>query len=297
MLMAFSLLIEPGDEVIVPEPAYPCVPNFVRYCGGRSVTVPTSAADGFGIDVDAVAARVGPRTRAIAVASPCNPTGAVQSAETLEGLSRLGPTLLSDEIYDQLLFDGVRTTSALRLDAAREPFVFDGFSKRYAMTGFRLGYVVAPRSALRPLQVMQQNFFISPNPFVQRAGLAALAHGAATVEAIRASCEARRVRLVEGLRALGFGVPVLPEGGLYVLVDASGIGCGALAEDSRALAFALLEEAGVGATPGVDFGVAGEGMLRFCFAVGLAEIDEALERIAAALPRLRERGERVEAPA
>ena len=293
MLMVFSLLLEAGDEVIVPAPAYPCIPNFVRFCGGEPVIVPTRAEDGYRVDPRAVAERVTPRTKAIALASPCNPTGAVESEATVRELAALGPALLFDQIYDGLVYEGARSWSPLAIanpEVDERSFVFDGFSKRYAMTGFRLGYVVAPGWAMRPLQVMQQNFFISPNPFVQRAGLAALHDGDASVAAARRVCEARRDRLVEGLRALGFHVPVLPQGAFYVLADASGLGCGALGRDSRALANALLEEAGVGATPGIDFGEAGEGRLRFCYAVSDAVIDEALAAIAEALPRLRERG-------
>lgn len=284
MLLAFSLLVGPGDEVILPGPVYPCYPNFVRYCGGVPVHVPTSADDGFAIDPDRVAAAVTDRTRAIVVNSPANPTGAVQSATTMAALARLGLPLFSDEIYDGLLYDGARVTSGLTLDA--DVFVFDGFSKRYAMTGFRLGWLVAPEWAARPLQTMQQNLFISASRFVQRAGIAALEHGEAHVARIRERYAARRDRLVSGLRALGFGVPRAPSGAFYVLADAKCFGA-----DSRALSTRLLERARVGTTPGIDFGEAAEGMLRFCYAVPDASIDEALARLAPVLEELaRENG-------
>jgi aspartate/methionine/tyrosine aminotransferase len=163
-----------------------------------------------------------------------------------------------------------------------EAFVLDGFSKRYAMTGFRLGYAIVPERALRPLQVMQQNLFISANRFVQHAGLAALREGAETVEAMRSAYDRRRLLLVGGLRKLGFGVPVVPKGAFYVFADARAFGT-----DSLRLAFDLLERAHVGVTPGIDFGAAGEGWLRFCYAATEASIEEALERLGRALPTLR----------
>lgn len=285
MVLAFACLIEPGDEVLIPTPHYPCYPNFVRFFGGRPVFVPTDAADGWHVDPDRVRAAITPRTRAIVVGSPANPTGAVQPRGVLEALASLGPTLVSDEIYDGLVYDGVRTTSALAL--GDDAFVLDGFSKRYAMTGFRLGWVVPPAAAFRVLQVMHQNLFISANAFVQRAGIAALEQGGGMAADLLAACGERRRRLVDGLRRLGFGIEREPEGAFYVLADARRFGA-----DSRALAFALLEGAHVGCAPGIDFGEAAEGRLRFCYAVAEATIDAALERIEGALERglLREGG-------
>jgi len=279
MLLVFSLLVDPGDEVILAAPHYPCYPNFIRYCGGEPVAVPTRPEDGFALDPEAVAAAVTPRTRAIVVSSPANPTGAIQARETLEAIAALGLPLVSDEIYDGLVYDGAKVTSALEL--SDRAFVLDGFSKRYAMTGFRLGYLVAPEWARRPLQIMQQNLFISANHFVQRAGVAALEHGAAHVEHMRSAYEARRDRLVDGLRSLGFGVPHRPAGAFYVLADARRFD-----SDSHRLAFTLLERAHVGATPGIDFGPTGEGMLRFTYAVSEDKIDEAIERLGRVLPEL-----------
>lgn len=280
MTLAFACLIEPGDEVLIPTPHYPCYPNFVRFYGGRPVFVPTEAREGWHLDPNRVAAAVTPRTRAIIVGSPANPTGAVQPPEVMERLAALGPTLVSDEIYDGLLYDGRRTTSALGV--SDDAFVLDGFSKRYAMTGFRLGWVVAPQDALRRLQILQQNLFISANAFVQHAGLAALAEGDEMTREMLGQLTARRTRLVDGLRSLGFGIAGDPEGAFYVLADASAFG-----RDSRALAFELLERAHVGVTPGIDFGEAAEGWLRFCYAVDERTIDTALERLAPVLAQKR----------
>jgi aspartate/methionine/tyrosine aminotransferase len=272
----FGLLVEPGAEVLIPTPHYPCYPNFVRFCGGVPVLVPTHAANGFQIDVDAVRRAITPRTAALIFGSPANPTGAVQRAETLAALAQLGVPLVSDEIYDGLVFDGGSAPSALA--ASEDVFVLDGFSKRYAMTGFRLGFAIVPSAALRPLQVMQQNLFISCNHFVQRAGVAALAHGEPTRRAMLEAYTRRRERLIDGLRSIGFEIPVPPAGAFYVFGDAR-----RFRADSRALAFDLLERAHVAATPGVDFGAAGEGFLRFSLSAPDAQIETALERLAKAL--------------
>ena len=282
MLIAFSLLVEPDSEVIIPSPHYPCYPNFVRYCGGVPVFVRTNAADGHRIDVDAVLRALTPRTVAILVASPANPTGAVQSQETWRGLAALGVPIVSDEIYQGLVYGDAPAVSALQL--CDDAFVLDGFSKRYAMTGFRLGWVVLPEWAKRPAQILAQNLFISVNPFVQQAGIAALtpspAIDAMTAE-MRRVYERRRELLVAGLRELGFGVPREPAGAFYVLADARRFG-----DDSRALASLLLERAHVGTTPGIDFGEAGEGMLRFCYAVSDQKLEDGLARLAPVLEEL-----------
>lgn len=277
MLLVFGLLVEPGDEVLIPTPHYPCYPNFVRFCGGVPRFVPTDPQRGWQIDVDAVRRAIGPRTAAIVFGSPASPTGAVQRAETLAALAQLGVPIVSDEIYDGLVFDGGRAPSALA--ASDEAFVLDGFSKRYAMTGFRLGFAIAPKPALRPLQVMQQNLFISCNHFVQRAGVAALAHGEATRRAMLAAYARRRTLLIDGLRRLGFEIPVAPAGAFYVFADARRFGA-----DSRKLAFDLLERAHVAVTPGVDFGAAGEGFLRFTLSAPDERIEEALARLSRVLP-------------
>jgi aspartate/methionine/tyrosine aminotransferase len=276
MLLVFLTLIEADDEIIIPTPHYPCYPGFVHACGGRPVFVPTRAEEGYRIDVDAVRSRVGPRTRAIVVGSPANPTGAVQDEETLRALAALGPPLVSDEIYDGLVYDGVRVTSALQV--TDQAFVLDGFSKRYAMTGFRLGYVIVPPGALRPLQVLQQNLFISANRFVQHAGIAALREGQATLQSMREAYDRRRRRLVPGLRELGFEVPTMPAGAFYVFADAR-----AFDTDSRRLVFRILDKVHVAITPGVDFGGIGEGWVRFSYAAADETIEEALNRLAGML--------------
>lgn len=270
--MVLKLLLSPGDELILPTPHYPCYVNMATLCGARCVEVPTRAAEGYRIDVDRVREAVGPRTRAIVLASPANPTGAVQPPETVKALADLGVPLLSDEIYDGLLYDGATHHSPLGLGG--DCFVFDGFSKRHAMTGFRLGYVIAPTAALRPLQSMQQNLHISAAHFVQTAGLAALQQGAEHAAHMRDVYARRRRVLVDGLRELGFVIEADPMGAFYALARAP-----MLDGDSVKAALHLLEHAQVAAAPGRDFGKAAEGHLRFTYAASEAQIQRALERL------------------
>jgi len=274
MLIVFSLLVEPGDEVVLGAPYYPCYPNFVRLCGGVPIAVPCDPADGFALRAERVKAAIGPRTRAIVVASPANPTGAVQSLASFEELAALGLPIVSDEIYDGLVYGGARAPSVLET-GARDAFVLDGFSKRYAMTGFRLGYTIAPSAeTARALQVLCQNLFLSAAEFVQYAGIAALRFGEPTVSAMRERYARQRERILAGLAALGLRVAVPPAGAFYVLADARHVD-----RDSRRLAFRILEEAHVAVTPGIDFGDAAEGFLRFCYAVSDDTLDTALLRM------------------
>lgn len=274
IFMCLSALVNPGDEVILATPHYPCYPNMVQLCGGTPVLVPTGPADGFVLDVEKVRTAISPRTRAIVLASPANPTGAVQPPEVVEAIAALGVPILSDEIYGGLIFGEARLRSPLGL--TNDVYILDGFSKRYAMTGFRLGYVIAPKKATRLLQSMQQNLFISVAQFVQEAGIAALTHGAPHVEAMRIEYDRRRHMVVDGLRAMGFSIPVAPQGAFYVLVDANQYG-----DDSLALSFDILDKAQVALGPGRDFGEIAEGFLRFSYATATSRIDEGLRRLAA----------------
>jgi aspartate/methionine/tyrosine aminotransferase len=276
LYMVLRVLLEPGDEVIIPTPHYPCYPNMVLACGARPVFVPTSARDGYAIDVARVRAAITSRTRCVVVASPSNPTGAIQPREVVEQLATLPVPILSDEIYDGLVFDGARVVSPLGM--SDDVFVFDGFSKRYAMTGYRLGYVIAPRAAMRPLQSLQQNLHISASMFAQRAGIAAMKDGEPFVRAMQREYEARRAVLIDGVRALGLEVPAIPNGAFYVLADARKLG-----SSSMALALDWLERAHVAVAPGLDFGAAAEGFIRFSYATSMQNIREGLARLARAI--------------
>ena len=184
---------------------------------------------------------------------------------------QLGPMLLSDEIYHGLVY-GKRAHSILEF--TDRAFVFNGFSKLYAMTGWRLGYVILPQEAGRAAKNIQQNFFISANAFVQWAGVAALREAADDVAVIVATYDRRRRLMVEGLRKLGFQIRYEPQGAFYVFVNAKMI-----QQDSLALAMDILEKVQVGVAPGIDFGANGEGHLRFSYANSEENIEEGLERL------------------
>jgi len=215
----------------------------------------------------------------VLVNSPGNPTGTLMSAEGLARLAELGPYVISDEIYHGLVYEGQEHSI---LEFTDKAFVINGFSKVYAMTGWRLGYLLAPPDFIRPLQKLMQNFFISANPFVQRAGIAALSQAGEEVETMRATYDTRRRFLLEGLARLGFKIPVPPTGAFYVFVNARH-----LSTDSYALAFDILEKAKVGVAPGIDFGPGGEGFLRFSYANSLENLEEGLRRLEAYLAQRR----------
>lgn len=279
LLLVFQTLLDPGDEVLVPTPHYACYPNIIRVAGGVPIFIPTSAEDGYTLDVAKVRAAITPRTKAIIVASPANPTGSVQPPAVIDALCDLPMTIVSDEIYDGLLYDGAVVRSPL--GRAENAIVLDGFSKRYAMTGFRLGYAIVPEELVRPMQSLLQNLFISTSAFVQRAGIAALEHGEAHRTMMHGHYRQRRDLLVAGLRELGLGIAVPPRGAFYVLADARRFGA-----DSLKLAFDILERAHVASGPGRDFGQAAEGYLRFSFCAGEDAIHEGLRRLGQLLPTL-----------
>ncbi len=284
MLLLFASLLEPGDEVILTDPHYPCYPNFIRFFDAVPVTVEVSEDDGFLLDPDTVKARITSRTRAILINSPANPTGAVLSPERMERLATLGPILISDEVYHGLVYEG-EATSALEYSA--DAYVLNGFSKRYAMTGWRLGYVIVPPESVRTVQKLQQNFFISANSFVQWAGVAALQRTGPDLEAMRQTYARRRPILLEGLRGIGFTVKVPPTGAFYIFANARRFD-----RDSKRLGFDLLDRARVGVTPGVDFGSGGEGFLRFSYAASETRIREGLRRLEEYLSRSEGKGAR-----
>jgi aspartate/methionine/tyrosine aminotransferase len=271
MLLLFSTLLDPGDHVLLTDPHYAVYPNLIRYPGGEPIFAATFEAEGFQCRTDELAALVTPRTKAALINSPANPTGAVMPAERLRAVGGLGPWAISDEIYHGLTYEGEEHTILEYTDRA---FVLNGFSKAYAMTGWRLGYLIAPREFMRPLQTAHGNFFISTNEFVQWAALAALREASEDAERFRRIFDERRHAMVAGLRRIGLGVAVPPTGAFYVLANAQRFG-----GDSKALAFDILEHAHVGVTPGVDFGRRAEGFLRFSYANSLERIEEALERI------------------
>lgn len=275
MILIFAGLLDPGDEVLLTDPHYACYPNFLRLVDAIPCYVPVTEEEGFQLRPEELKAYLSPRTKAVIINSPANPTGTLLSAQRMKHLAELGPYVVSDEIYHGLVYEGKEHTILEFTDRA---FVINGFSKLYAMTGWRLGYLIAPLDFIRPLQKLMQNFFISANPFVQRAGIAALTQAGPEIERMRATYDARRRFLLSGLERLGFYIPVPPTGAFYVFVNARH-----LSSDSYSLAFDILEKAKVGVTPGIDFGPGGEGFLRLSYANSLENIAEALNRLEAYL--------------
>jgi aspartate/methionine/tyrosine aminotransferase len=272
MLLIFSALLEHGDEIIVSNPYYPCYSNIISYVGGACAFVNVDEDDGFQFRPEEVAKRVTPRTKAILINSPSNPTGNILSAERIQRIADLGLYVVSDEIYHGLVYEGAEHSILEYTDRA---FVLNGFSKRYAMTGWRLGYAIAPSDFVRPMQKIQQNLFISANSVSQWAGLTALREAKPDVEQMKATYDQRRHYIIKRLRELGFGITIDPVGAFYVLARAKH-----LSNNSYELAFEILEKAGVGVTPGIDFGSNAEGYLRFSYANSLDNIAEALDRVA-----------------
>jgi aspartate/methionine/tyrosine aminotransferase len=271
MLLLFGHLLDAGDEVILSDPYYACYPNFIRYAEGVPVTVDVLEVDGFQLRPDAIRARLGPRTRAIMVNSPANPTGAVLAPERLAAVAELGPIVVSDEIYHGLSYGG-RDHSIL--EYTDRAFVLNGFSKAFAMTGWRLGYVIGSPARIRALQTLFGNFFISTNEFVQWAGVAALREAGDDARRFRAIFDERRRLMIDGLRAIGLGVGFEPTGAFYVLANAR-----RFTRESVRFAFEILEHAHVAVTPGAAFGANAEGYLRFSYAAAPARIDEGLRRL------------------
>ncbi|HZL05061.1 MAG TPA: pyridoxal phosphate-dependent aminotransferase [Coriobacteriia bacterium] len=275
MLLLFGALLDPGDEVIVSDPCYPAYANYIAFLGGVPVHVPVRPADGFRFRIDELEAAITPRTRAIMINSPANPMGTVLAPSDLKELARIaerhGIWIASDEIYHGLQFDG---PSHSILEFTDRAFVLNGFSKAYAMTGWRLGYLIAPPEFVRPAEVIQQNFFLCANHFVQVAGTVALLQAQGDVARMRACYDERRRYLVPALRALGLGIATEPTGAFYVFADARVWG-----EDSLALTWRLLEEAGVAVAPGIDFGQGGEGFLRFSYAASHTRLHEGVARL------------------
>ncbi|MFB6108606.1 MAG: pyridoxal phosphate-dependent aminotransferase [Haloplanus sp.] len=279
LFLTMAALVDPGEEVVLTDPHYACYPNFVRTVGGRVSTVPLRAADGFRPRAADFEAAVGPETRALLLNSPANPTGAVMDGETLSAVvdvaDAAGATPVVDEVYHGLSYDAEEHTV---LEYTEDAFVLDGFSKRFAMTGWRLGWVVCPPEYVDAVNRLAQNVLICAPNFVQDAGVAALETPPERLDSIRETYRERRDLLVEAVADWGWDLGYTPQGAYYLLADVSH-----LPGDALAVADALLEEAGVAVTPGVDFGDEASAYLRFSYATDAETIEEAIRRIDRAL--------------
>jgi aspartate/methionine/tyrosine aminotransferase len=282
LFLTFAALLDPGDRVVLTNPHYASYPTFIEFCDGVCTYVPVREEESFQFVPDEMARALCERTKAVLVNSPANPTGTLISGERLEEVVRRAESaacyLVSDEIYHGLVYEG-RERSVLEF--TDRAFVINGFSKLYAMTGWRLGYLIVPPEFVRPIQKIQQNFFISANAFVQKAGIVALSQTSEDVARMVATYDRRRRYMLDRLEGMGFSFRCHPTGAFYVFVNVRH-----LSDDCYRFAFDVLERARVGCTPGVDFGDGGEGYLRFTYANSLENIREGMDRLEVYLENL-----------
>ena len=277
MLLLFSALLDFGDEVILSNPYYPCYPNIIRFVDGVPVFVEVLEEEGFQYLPEMIEEKLSSKVKGIMINSPANPTGNIMSGERMKRIAQFSPYIISDEIYHGLVYKGEAHSI---LEFTERAFVINGFSKLYAMTGWRLGYLIAPKEFIRPMQKIQQNLFISASSFSQWAALAGLKDAGEDVQKMRETYDQRRRYLIPRLKELGFGITVEPTGAFYVLANAKGF-----SHNSYQFAFDILKEAKVGVAPGIDFGTNAEGYLRFCYANSMENIVEGMDRLEKYLER------------
>ena len=272
LLFAMLAILDHGDEVIISNPRYPCYQNFILAAGGKIKEVKTYPEEGFQYRPKDIQKKLSHRTKAILINSPSNPTGVVMSKDQLQSMTQFGKQyIISDEIYHGLVYQD-RAHSILEF--TDKAFVINGFSKVYAMTGWRLGYCIFPKEFTQVMQRIHQNFMISANGFIQWAGIAALTKAQKDVAKMIRIYDERRKYMLARLKDMGFVIHVEPTGAFYVFADAR-----RFCTDSYKEAFRITEEVKVGITPGIDFGTAGEGFLRFSYANSLENIKEGLNRL------------------
>ncbi len=284
MLLSFAALLDPGTEVLMTDPHYPCYPKFVTFFEAVPVPLPVSEEDNFQFDLTVVERRLGPNTRVLILNSPANPTGAVTEPEKMLELVKVvdgKAIIISDEVYHGLVYQG-RAHSIL--EYSPEAVVINGFSKLFAMTGWRLGYAIVPERLVRVIQKLQQNLFISAPDFAQFAAIAALTEAGEEVENRRRCYDERRLLVLDRLPEIGLQVSAKPTGAFYVFVNIS-----RYSTNSLDFAIQLLERAGVAVTPGVDFGAHGEGFIRISYANSKDQIEEGISRLAEFLGAFGER--------
>jgi len=282
MYYAIMALVDPGDEVIVPDPGYPIYASVTRFVGGTAVPLPIRQENDFRIDIDEMASLVTPRTRMLVLNSPANPTGGVLTRDDLERIAAIAQKhdlmVLSDEIYSRILYEGEHVSIASLPGMAERTIVLDGFSKAYAMTGWRLGYAIVPESLAFAFGRLIINSVSSATTFAQVGAVEALRGPQDAVDAMVAEFRARRDLVVDGLNSLP-GINCLrPKGAFYVFPDVSGTG-----RTGDEIANMLLHEAGVSVLSGTAFGEIGANHIRLSYANSRAQISRAIEKMRAAL--------------
>jgi aspartate/methionine/tyrosine aminotransferase len=279
--LSLRAFLNPGDEILVPDPGYTQFVSTIQLAGGRGLAMPLLAEDNFMPDLKTADKLISPHTRGIIVNSPHNPTGAVLDPDQVAEIGRFARThglvIFSDEAYDRILFPGAHFSSPAALPGMKDRTVIWGsLSKTYAMTGWRVGYLAAPQELIGAAVRMQQNVLLSACSFAQAGAIAALNGPQECVDEMVAEFNRRREIILDGItRAPGLGCPTTPRGAFYVFVrhDAADL-------DSVGLADYILDHAGVAVVPGTPFGKRGEGFLRISYATSQAECKEGMTRIA-----------------
>ena len=285
--LACLALIETGDEILMPDPSYPCNRHFVSAADGTAVLLPTSASGRFQLSADQVQAAWGPKTRGVLLASPSNPTGTSIDPDELRRIhsvvSARGGITLVDEIYLGLSFDARYGQSALSI--ADDVISINSFSKYFNMTGWRLGWMVVPEPLVAVIERLAQNLFICPSTVSQYAALACFEPDSINeYERRRAEFKARRDYFIPALNALGLNVPVMPDGAFYAWADCSSVFERLKVKDSWDLSFEIMQRAHVAVTPGRDFGtVSAPNFIRFSTASSMAQLQIAIKRLKALL--------------
>lgn len=283
--LALRALVNPGDEVIVPEPCFVCYAPLTTLAGGVPVSLPLKAENGFRLTADELRQAITPRTKALVLAFPNNPTGAVMEKADLEAVADVlrgtDIAVISDEIYAELTYEG-RHTSIAALDGMRErTIVVGGFSKSHAMTGWRLGYLLAPSELTAQMFKIHQYGIMCAPTTSQFAAVDALANGDADVEEMKNEYDCRRRLILDGLAACGIEC-FPPKGAFYVFPN-----IGAFGLSSEEFCTRLIDEENVALVPGSAFGESGEGFARVSYAYSVRHIEKALERIGRFVQRLR----------
>jgi aspartate aminotransferase len=281
-----SALLDPGDELIYADPAYPAYASAATYLGAKAVPVALREARNWRFDLDELAAKITPRTKVVVITSPHNPTGGVLTPDDLQTIADLshkhGFLVMSDEIYSRNIY-GPKFASITQCPGMHDrTIIIDGFSKAYAMTGWRLGYAIMPETLANAVGVFANNTFSCVAPFVQQAGIAALTGPDDAVLAMNETFRGRRDALIAGLNAIPNISCTTPEGAFYAFPNISKI-----TADDKQLARFLLEEAGIACLGGSSFGAAGAGYLRFSYAASIAGIELMLARLREYLPKYR----------
>ena len=281
LLLALGILVNPGEKVLMSDPGYPCNRHFVRFIESLPIGIGTDAATGYQLTPELIAKHWDAKTAAVMIASPANPTGTLLDPESLraivEKVHALGGKLIADEIYHGLVYQGEAATA---LSVSDEVFVINSFSKYFGMTGWRLGWLVAPETYVRDADKLAQNIFLAASTPAQYAALAAFQpETIAILEQRRAEFQRRRDYLLPALRNLGFDVAIIPQGAFYLYAD-----CSRFTKNSEAFARDVLDHAGVAITPGMDFGnYEAKRHVRFAYTTSLENLGEGVRRLEAFL--------------